>query len=249
MLISSKETRTITKTIEKLNIFKERLAVKKTCIMYALVGFIYTMLDELFPLWTVLAQNQGGLDFGTDQIGITNSVGGVAIVIIQLFVYKPFAKKLGLIRAFRFGLYTLIPIAIILPAVNLVTPDVSGLPSYVFWILLLPLWVTRQLSGTLSFTTVHNLITNSVYYFNMGAANGLGQSLVALLRGIAPLTTGFLFSWSTTNGLSFPLNIYFMFFVQALCAGAILLYTIGLPLSLNKPKAEIESETLINSVK
>ncbi len=37
---------------------------------------------------------------------------------------------------------------------------------------------------------VMGLIVNSVYPINMGAANGLGQSLVALLRAIGPITAG-----------------------------------------------------------
>jgi len=227
------------RTAKRVSIFKEKLAMK-SCTLYALIGFTFTMLDELYPLWVILDQAQGGLGFTTDQMGITNSIGGVAVVTIQLFVYKRIAKKLGLIKTFRLGIFIIIPLFLLLPTVNLVTPGVSGLPSWVFWTYLISIWILRQFSGQLSFSAVMNMITNSVDCSNMGAANGLGQSLVALLRGIGPVLAGFLFSWSTTNGLPFPMNIYFMFFIEAVLSIGILIFTLGLPLKINKPKAESE---------
>jgi hypothetical protein len=68
--------------------------------------------------------------------------------------------------------------------------------------------------------------------------NGLGQSLVALLRGIGPYLAATALAWSFENGLPFPLNRFFMFVVAALFSLLSLAMTIRLPQALNRPKAE-----------
>ncbi len=73
---------------------------------------------KVFPLWSMSEPSEGGLGFSTDQIGmqcllsdlssltpatdllffcpgITSSIGSLGVVVIQLFMYTPIAKKLG----------------------------------------------------------------------------------------------------------------------------------------------------------
>jgi hypothetical protein len=81
-------------------------------------------LHQVFPLWTMTDPKEGGLGFTTDEIGellgplpgwdgmtvqlsfyslfffthlsgITSSVGSLSIVLIQLGLYGPLAKRLG----------------------------------------------------------------------------------------------------------------------------------------------------------
>lgn len=58
--------------------------------------------------------------------------------------------------------------------------------SLQMWLLIITIYIIRTFVGQLMFCAVMNLINNSVDVYNMGAANGLGQSLVALLRAIGP---------------------------------------------------------------
>lgn len=51
------------------------------------------------------------------------------------------------------------------------------------------------------------LIVNSVHRNMMGSANGLGQSLVALLRAIGPITCGPAFAWSLAAGLPYVVSL------------------------------------------
>jgi hypothetical protein len=48
----------------------------------------------------------------------------------------------------------------------------------------------RAIAGQFTFSTVFALISNSVHPNLMGAANGLGQSLVALTRSFSPIVAG-----------------------------------------------------------
>jgi hypothetical protein len=80
------------------SIFLDR-SVIMTCILYALLGYLYTILDNVFPLWSMQEISAGGLGFSTRSLGIANSMAGGMTVLIQLFIYHRVADKLGLIRS------------------------------------------------------------------------------------------------------------------------------------------------------
>ncbi len=65
-----------------------------------------------------------------------------------------------------------------------------------------------------------------------------GQSLVALLRAIAPTLGATTLAWSFENGLPFPLNRHFIFITIAVGVGSTALMTLPLPASLNVPYLE-----------
>lgn len=52
--------------------------------------------------------------------------------------------------------------------------------------------IVRAVCGQCTFSTVFALISNSVPPNMMGAANGLGQSLVAFTRSLGPVVAGML---------------------------------------------------------
>jgi apolipoprotein N-acyltransferase len=70
----------------------------------------------------------------------------------------------------------------------------------------------------------------------MGTVNGYGQSLVAMLRLFGPFSGSSLLSWSITNGLGFPLDHHFMFYVVSALLLLILGLSFLLPTTINEPK-------------
>ncbi len=65
-----------------------------------------------------------------------------------------------------------------------------------------------------------------------------GQSLVALLRSIAPTFGATILAWSFENGLHFPLDQHFIFLLMGLFLAGTLLMSIRMSKSLNVPFLE-----------
>lgn len=66
----------------------------------------------------------------------------------------------------------------------------------------------------------------------------VGQSLVAFFRAIGPFTGGTLVAWSLRNGLGFPLNHFFPFFVANGIGVFVLAASFKLPTRVNKAYRE-----------
>lgn len=82
----------------------------------------------------------------------------------------------------------------------------------------------------------------------LGAAHGLGQSLVALTRTTAPLVGAPLFAWSTSGGRGFPLNHWLLFLTIAAATTAQWVWSLWLPLSLSSPQSNGDVELVQQSL-
>jgi hypothetical protein len=153
------------------------------CWIYALLGWIFIMLDEIFPVWSINKTEDGGLNFFTKDIGTVSAIGGVAIVIIQLFIYHRVANKLGLRNTLTVGLLITIPTFFAFPFLNYIRSN-----TVLFWICMGLVYVVRNFCGQLTFTAIIQMINNSVYPEHMGATNGLGKK--CLSKFVVSQTTG-----------------------------------------------------------
>jgi MFS family permease len=214
-----------------LTILKD-LNVIKTCLSFGIIGFAYTISDEILPLWSMASIEEGGLGFNTSDIGMMNAISGAGMAIMQLFIFHRIAKKLSLIKTLRLGLFLSIPLFLSFPFVNLI----ARRNKIVSFIILIFLYLVRVFSGQCSFSSVMTLINNSADFKHMGAINGLGQSSVAFFRSIAPLFGGLVLAWGFSNGLPFPLNQYLIFIFMALIISIVIIISFKLPTSLNFPK-------------
>ncbi|CAI5515603.1 unnamed protein product [Closterium sp. Naga37s-1] len=55
-------------------------------LIYDLLGLVYVAYDELFPLWCLSRWNLGGLNLGSNEVGLAQTAGGVSLIPFQLFV-------------------------------------------------------------------------------------------------------------------------------------------------------------------
>ena len=60
------------------------------------------------------------------------------------------------------------------------------------------------------------ILNNNVEPKLVGAANGLSIGIAAFTRSLGPVSAGFLYGWSTDNGMSFPFNFFFSFLFAAI---------------------------------
>jgi len=212
----------------------DRLVIM-TCSMYAILGFYCTLYDEVMPLWVLQDVSTGGLGFSPQDIGIMNCIAGVSTILMQMFIFHRIATRFGLIHTFFFGQCLMVPILMFIPCINLLEPY----GYVVVWFSLALAVSLRQVSTQCCFSSVMALITNSVHYGDIGAVNGLGQSLVALLRAIGPAFGASLLSWSFTNGLRFPFNHFFIFILSLVISTIPTIMCMRLPEELNVPRNEV----------
>lgn len=53
-------------------------------IIYCMLSFTFGAFDEVFPLWSLSDWHSGGLNFGTNNVGMAQTAGGVALIPFQV---------------------------------------------------------------------------------------------------------------------------------------------------------------------
>eukprot|EP01113_Clastostelium_recurvatum_P035692 TRINITY_DN5002_c0_g1_i3.p1 TRINITY_DN5002_c0_g1~~TRINITY_DN5002_c0_g1_i3.p1 ORF type:complete len:516 (+),score=133.63 TRINITY_DN5002_c0_g1_i3:185-1732(+) len=230
----------VVKTKSK-SIFKDPLILVTTC-QYALLGLTFSMLDEGFPLWAMATTERGGLSFESNEIGITGAINGVTILFVQMLIYPLIGRRLGLVRTFSLGVMLSIPLFLSFPSLSYVL-GLGGTP--LMWVAMGFVLLLRAFSAQCAFTSVFNLINNSAPPSRRGAANGFGQSLVALTRAFAPSLAANLLAWGLSTGATkygFPFNAYLPFVVMSFLSIIIIVVSLKyMPFSLNLPVPEDET--------
>ncbi|KAH3760361.1 transporter, major facilitator subfamily protein [Pelomyxa schiedti] len=200
------------------------------CFLYAYVGFVQSGMDTLFPVWASATPESGGLGFDSTEIGIAISVGGLSMVITQLFFYKRIANRLKLLWTNRFGSLGIAPVVFALPFCSLLVP----INTAAVWTAIISYLLIYQFFRQCVISAVVTLLTNSVGDKDMGTANGIGQSLVALTRGFSPAIFPPLLAWSFSNTV-FPIDYHFPFVLLACLSAVTALLTCWVPTTVNLP--------------
>jgi len=201
-----------------------------SALAYSLVGFVWTMFDESFPLLALAPTVVGGLDAGSREIGIIGAMNGVIVVFVQLGLYRPVVNRIGFLNSFRLGCVAGMISFSLYPTLNHWLYNRA-----VFWMVVTAITTGKVLSGQFVFTSIAPIIGNSVPVKYVGVVNGMAQSLVALLRAFAPTIAGTLLAWGFSNSLGFPLNQYLVFLLMSLFIAVAFCISLSLPQSLNTP--------------
>lgn len=91
------------------------------------------------------------------------------------------------------------------------------------------------MSGTLSFTSI-NVLLNAISKNNAGKINGIAFSLAGITKALGPSVGGNVFAWSSTSGLSWPLDFRFVWHIILMSmALALLGLSLIIPADLDKP--------------
>ncbi|KAL0482047.1 peptide/nitrate transporter [Acrasis kona] len=189
-----------------------------------------TMQEELFPLWSIVSTENGGLDLSNVKLGIANTVMG-ALCLTQPIVYPPLASKIGHLNCFRVG-FVLNLLLVFTTQLNLMR--VYG-GEVVMWIGIVMWCVVRVIVMLLIFASVSLLVNNSAPVGNSGLINGFSSSASCFARTIATLSAGPLFSLCANN--VYLQNVPFIISCGMIPAAALLMST-RLPPSINTPKTE-----------
>mmetsp|Transcript_5402 Transcript_5402/g.15987 ORF Transcript_5402/g.15987 Transcript_5402/m.15987 type:complete len:473 (-) Transcript_5402:40-1458(-) len=148
-----------------------------SCLAYALMAGAQIFFDELFPLYA-----RGCVGWRPHRIGVFLSCGGTAVVIgggVAPRVIRAFGGANR--KAFCFANALSLPLGLVVPAL-------------LKWGPLFATFFSMRVCQTVGFTAVMLMVNTSAPVSEIGAVNGFGQSLAALVRAAGPLVGGT--SWS-----------------------------------------------------
>jgi len=202
-----------------------------SALCYGLLAFSTIGFDEIFSVWIITSVRLGGLSFTSEQTATIYLIAGVAVIAAQL-VAPIIIDKLGPLLTFRIGTFYFGLFSSLFPFLNLFTSSGKTLLMVGACIIFL----FRNACSILSFTSLFLLVNHSTDPDLIGTANGIAQSTASLMRGLGPLSGGFMLSWSLSNGLDFPFDHYFTFFIFALGLCVTSFVSFFLPKSIDSRK-------------
>jgi MFS family permease len=184
----------------------------------ALLTLTGVIFNELIVLWSATDIPLGGLNFDHKDIAKALSLTGGVILIAQLVIYPRLQKTMGTLTLYRniFPIYTLV--CILIPMTNLFAKSNAQL---LMWSSLLALIFIRAACHTISVTGINILLVESAEgKGNLGTLNGINQTLGGVSRSLGPAFTGIIYSYSLSNGFSFPFDFHLVWYLMALSAFA-----------------------------
>ncbi|KAJ7523035.1 hypothetical protein O6H91_18G035400 [Diphasiastrum complanatum] len=196
---------------------------------YSMIGLIFIITDELFPIFGAASTSVGGLGLSSSALGLILGEGGVVLFLYTLLLYPIVARNIGPLNCFRYGVILSVPLWILFPLSTI-------LPSFpqLQWALLLAAMAARSVTACTTFTGVLILVSNSATPRSMGAVTGLSHSFCSFFRAIGPALGGMI--WSYASKCAFPLHQFLAWLFVIVLSFCTFGLSFLLPPSLNRPK-------------
>jgi len=204
---------------------------------YAGLAFIAIGYDEILPVYAATREDLGGLSLSASQIGLVLVVGGVALILFQLFAFPLVLKRLGVTKALRRASLAFACVALLAPVASV--RGVVEKPA-AKWFALLASQTLKIVALAVLFTTVIMAVNNSCLNRVKARVNGAATSCAALGRIVSPVVHGVVFSASLR--LHENAQQFLVFAFVSLCALALFALTSRLPSRLDQPPREAEDE-------
>lgn len=150
----------------------------------------------------------GGLKLSEVQLAGPLSFSGACLILISLFAFPAAQKAWGTLAVTRRGLMTAVLVAFAIPCTRFAVRHGGGSSGssggagahsdigWLAWALLYFAMLLKSLAGCFAFTGTMIVVNTSVDSQQLGAVNGVGQSLASLARGVGPAVGGLL--WGMT---------------------------------------------------
>eukprot|EP00904_Undaria_pinnatifida_P012601 jgi/Undpi1/8471/HiC_scaffold_25.g10938.m1 len=176
------------------------------CVVQALIiGF-----EEAFPLWALSTPDVGGLGWGTIEIGKVFIGAGMAVAALQLVIFPPLIKALGITAWQRIGGLLAIPAFVAVPCTTRFSSNDNSLlfMSTASTSLVYCSTAMVNLSLTIASTTM-------VHSEMLGKLAGLYNMSESLGRFMGPAGFATVFAWSISTSSPHWVDCRFVFWAAA----------------------------------
>ncbi|KAL5016316.1 hypothetical protein ScPMuIL_005905 [Solemya velum] len=165
--------------------------VRKSVFLYTLFSFASIGYDEVFTVWCSTRTGLDGLGFSPDEIGAILGLTAIPLLLIQFFIFPVMVRKFQIKWTFIISIGIQMVIVSCTATLHLLVDSPKWL-----WAGLLLMCIPRQLASSSCFTATSLFINNSVRPEQVGAVNGIGMTLTAVARTLAPTIGGSIFAWT-----------------------------------------------------
>jgi len=205
------------------------------CSTYGLLAVSQQMIDEALPLFMKLGVDQGGLGLSESDIGSRLAFGGIATLVISLFLVPRLERRYGAINIYRYSLMLTTPLYAFFWMTSLIWEHLNYVGS---WIVISALIFAKNTFLSIAFAGAFVMVNNCAPKEHLGSVNGVGQTFAAFARTAGPALCGVF--WSLGTHLHFvPLPFYATGFASLLCV----YLSFRLPLSLRYKYGATEAAT------
>jgi MFS family permease len=178
-----------------ISLFRDEIVFHALSI-YAALGALGLVSQEVLPLLLVLPRVEGGFSMDERSLGILALSCGIPLLFTQAFLFPPIVQRAGVIRVLSASLAGFALTIFIHPALTLF----ADLDATSQWCALIVLsWLTTVVR-VCAFTAVFIVVANSAKPADRARVNGLGQALVSVVRAVGPPIFTPLFAASVSQG-------------------------------------------------
>ncbi|KAL7716082.1 Major facilitator superfamily (MFS) profile domain-containing protein [Entamoeba marina] len=191
---------------------------------YFLIGFGNTAYYTIYPLLMIANVGNGGFGYTTSEVGYFSAIQSLGGFLSTIVVYRLFVKHLNLRLTFILCIFMASLFFGIFPSLE----GLNGSSGVLKWLVYAFVAFFWNMTSQSAFSSVFILIVNAADPDQMGSANGVSQSFVAVARIIGPIGLSPMMSWCLNNDLPYPFNQYLPFYIlmaSSLLASLLMCFT------------------------
>ncbi|CAN6873201.1 unnamed protein product [Brassica oleracea var. botrytis] len=185
---ASLETAGMTGNNKRTSLFKN-WPLMSSILVYCVLCLHDTAYSEIFALWANSPSKFGGLGYSTNHVGTVLTISGFGLFSFQVLLYPAAERLLGPVLLTRLAGALMIPVQMSYTFIA----HLSGIPRS---LLLTVASIFVNVFSVSAITGMLILQNRAVDQHQRGAANGLAMTSMSLFKTVAPVVSGFLFSWS-----------------------------------------------------
>eukprot|EP01128_Nolandella_sp_AFSM9_P002641 TRINITY_DN13018_c0_g1_i1.p1 TRINITY_DN13018_c0_g1~~TRINITY_DN13018_c0_g1_i1.p1 ORF type:complete len:618 (-),score=82.07 TRINITY_DN13018_c0_g1_i1:171-2024(-) len=207
----------------------KRKEVLQAMTCYMCVGFNQLSYYEMFAVWAIRSHENGGLAFESHHLGIVQAVGGVSMLLTNIFLFHRMERRFG-------SQAVLIASSGLMALLFFISPYLTLFNSN-FTVVMVMACVQYSLVYsilTVAFACVSLLINNVSTPETAASVNGASASSVSFSRLLAPIAGGSLLAFFANSSFPFPFDYHFPFLLLVVTVGAQVLLAWFMPASVNE---------------
>ncbi|KAG9032220.1 hypothetical protein FRB95_001699 [Tulasnella sp. JGI-2019a] len=167
---------------------------------YATLSLLDIARAALIPLFYATPIEAGGLGFKPSTIGVLLGVYGLLNGVMQTLFAARAQRRFGTKTVYVTALLSYFGNFTLLPLMNMAARAKGTESNPLLWCILF-LQLVLSVGGDAGFGCVFMFITSAAEKSQLGATNGIAQSVGSLMRTIGPASATSLFAWTMENGL------------------------------------------------
>eukprot|EP00903_Cladosiphon_okamuranus_P010936 g10328.t2 len=190
--------------------------VKMILLIVVIVQMASIGFEEIYPLFALSTTDVGGLGWGTEQIGKVLGLVGIILAVLQLGVFPPVIKYVGIVSWQRAGCLLGVPVFLAIPNVKSFSWNESSL------------FAVNVVGNVLAFCSIGSAMlpltvasTTIVPQHQRGKLSGLFMTFESLGRFTGPASFSEVFAWSISPSSPLWVDHRFAFFLPAAIMAAV----------------------------